>query len=163
MTKLQELFRMQQQLDAKIETEHNLIKSQLVQEKILALFVELGELANETRCFKFWSLKKAEPREKILEEYVDGLHFILSLGITFSYEIEAFPKDSNSEKSVVEQFNKIYQSISTFDQEKSEDNYKELFSEYIVLGNLLSFTEEEMYHSYKMKNAVNVIRQESGY
>ena len=53
----------------------------IVKRKMLALLVEIGELANETRCFKYWSNKPASEREVILEEYVDGLHFILSIGI----------------------------------------------------------------------------------
>src|SRR5690625_6269037 len=75
------LFSMQETLDKHIIDNHQLQQKDLMEEKYLALLVELGELANETRCFKFWSTKPASARKKILEEYVDGVHFILSLGI----------------------------------------------------------------------------------
>lgn len=49
------------------------------EKRLLALLVELHELANETKCFKFWSSKPVGNREKVLMEYVDVLHFILSI------------------------------------------------------------------------------------
>jgi len=54
---LQQLFTMQRQLDQHIEDKHELHKEDLIPRKLLALLVEIGELANETRCFKFWSVK----------------------------------------------------------------------------------------------------------
>lgn len=78
---LLQLFKLQKELDDRIAKEHDLQPKKLLKEKMLALLVEIGELANETRCFKYWSNKPASEREVILEEYVDGLHFILSIGI----------------------------------------------------------------------------------
>lgn len=49
-------------------------------DRILALQVEVSEFANASRCFKYWSKKKAEPKERLLDEYVDILHFWLSIG-----------------------------------------------------------------------------------
>ncbi|MGG4002815.1 dUTP diphosphatase, partial [Geobacillus stearothermophilus] len=74
-------YDMQRALDERIETEHGLMEEDLFARKQLAFLVELGELANETRCFKFWSIKPPAPAERVLEEYVDGLHFLLSLGL----------------------------------------------------------------------------------
>src|SRR6185437_10161779 len=74
------LFTMQRELDTFIQTNQD-VKRDVFKEKGLALVVELAELANETRCFKFWSTKGPSERAVILEEYVDSIHFILSLGI----------------------------------------------------------------------------------
>src|SRR5690625_5238764 len=46
---------MQAELDKKIVKEKGLEGQDLLDKKILALQVELGELANEWRGFKFWS------------------------------------------------------------------------------------------------------------
>ena len=75
------LFSLQRELDNRIVQEHELEGQNLFEKKLLALMVEVGELANETRCFKYWSKKAPSPKETILEEYVDGIHFILSLGL----------------------------------------------------------------------------------
>ncbi|CAM5579582.1 hypothetical protein LSPH24S_09404 [Lysinibacillus sphaericus] len=53
---LQQLFTMQKELDDFIAKTQN-IEHDVFKEKGLALMVELAELANETRCFKFWSTK----------------------------------------------------------------------------------------------------------
>ncbi len=47
-----ELFKMQRELDAFIEKTQK-IDRDVFKEKGLALMIELAELANETRCFKF--------------------------------------------------------------------------------------------------------------
>lgn len=50
---LSRLFQMQKVLDARIGKEHGLEGKDLLPKKILALQVELGELANKWRGFKF--------------------------------------------------------------------------------------------------------------
>lgn len=78
---LKNLFIMQEKLDQHIMEQHNLYGKPLFSEKLLALQVEIAELANETRCFKFWSNRGPSSKETILEEYVDCLHFILTIGL----------------------------------------------------------------------------------
>ncbi len=94
---LQKLFEMQKELDERIIQEHGLEGQDLLQNKILALLVKLGECASEWRGFEFWS-KNQEPRKEVfvpmehpfrgmyiknqlLEEYVDAVHFFLSIAI----------------------------------------------------------------------------------
>lgn len=57
-------------------------------DRILALFTEVGEFANATRCFKYWSSKSSESKERLLDEYVDMLHFFLSIGNTMGFTPE---------------------------------------------------------------------------
>lgn len=61
---LSKLFEMQKKLDEDIMKRKGLEGQDLLPKKILALQVELGELANEWRGFKFWS-KDQEPRREI--------------------------------------------------------------------------------------------------
>ena len=76
---LHDLFLAQSQLDETIAKNHNVTYKNTLIRRIMALTVEVGELANATRCFKFWSNKSSEPKEIVLDEYADGLHFLLSL------------------------------------------------------------------------------------
>ncbi|WP_339147122.1 MULTISPECIES: dUTP diphosphatase [unclassified Sutcliffiella] len=159
---LQKLYDMQRELDEKIESQHGLIKENLVEEKILALLVELGELANETRCFKFWSVKPPAERNVILEEYVDGVHFILSLGLTFGYG-EVSRGIAGQAESLTGQFNIVYHLVSIFRNDVSEENYNVLVDSYMQLGEMLGFSWEEVEEAYFAKNKVNHERQEQGY
>lgn len=161
---LQRLYDMQRELDAKIESQHGLRKEDLVDKKLLALLVELGELANETRCFKFWSVKPPAERTVILEEYVDGVHFILSLGLTFGYDGPETSRGLAEEAaSLTEQFNRVYQLVSTFKDDLTEENYYLLLDSYIQLGEMLGFEWAEVEQAYLEKNQVNHERQQQGY
>jgi dimeric dUTPase (all-alpha-NTP-PPase superfamily) len=154
---------MQKELDRHIQDHHKLQGENLVNKKILALLVELGELANETRCFKFWSLKPPAPTEKILEEYVDGLHFILSIGIEHGYEKETIHKVENAQVSLTEQFLKVFETVSSYKHSCAIQDYETLFQHYLFLGALLGFTPNDIEKAYILKNEVNYERQEQGY
>ncbi|MEG2909687.1 MAG: dUTP diphosphatase, partial [Erysipelotrichaceae bacterium] len=78
---VKDLYEMQDKLDQRIFDEHGITRIETMNRRMLALLIEIGELANETRCFKFWSNKGASSKDVILEEYADGIHFLLSLGI----------------------------------------------------------------------------------
>lgn len=156
------LFTMQKQLDTYIETNQEVSGRDLFEEKVLALFAEIGELANETRCFKFWSSKPKSEADIILAEYVDGLHFIMSLGLDYGYQYEpqSIKTDSSSE---TEHFNRVFASSTAFKQKPSAANYDNLFVRYLELGNKLGFNEEAIYQGYRKKNEINYERQDEGY
>lgn len=50
-------------------------------ENIMAAMVELGELANEDGSFKWWKKEHKKNIDKVLEEYVDVLHFMFQFAI----------------------------------------------------------------------------------
>lgn len=157
------LFQMQEELDTYIMDNHHLhTKKDMFEEKYLALLVELGELANETRCFKFWSTKSGNSPSVILEEYVDGVHFILSLGLEKGLTFHSDPLDELAE-SQVGQFNKVFEACVLFKQEPTQMNYNKLFTTFLKLGHSLGFNEEDIQKAYYQKNEVNYKRQNQGY
>jgi dimeric dUTPase (all-alpha-NTP-PPase superfamily) len=157
------LFNMQQELDSKIEAQHQLQNENLIERKVLALLVEVGELANETRCFKFWSLKPPASTSVILEEYVDGIHFILSLGLEINVDPLLDLKEVQADRTITEQFLKVYETIQAFKNNQSYATYKDMFEEYLLLGKLLGFTSKQVEEAYTSKNEVNHQRQQQGY
>src|SRR5690606_27930753 len=153
---LTEWFAMQHGLDQYIEREDGLENEDLVEKKILALLVELGELANETRCFKFWSRKPASNHPIILEEFVDGIHFILSIGLELGFEsrdISIVSHEANED--VVRLILKIYQQIDDMRKSRSFDDYAELMRQYFILGQTLGFSIDDVQNAYKEKNKIN--------
>ena len=157
-----QLFDMQAQLDQHIQRQHCLKGEDLIGRKILAFQVELGELANETRCFKFWSLKAPSAPAVILEEYVDGLHFLLSLGLTLGYrfeELEAAPGSLD----LCGLFQQVYRAATYFEGETSETNFLSPIQAFMALAAKLELTPEKIMAAYGAKNAVNFQRQEEGY
>lgn len=126
--------------------------------------VELGELLQEWKQFKYWKLNKGEiDREKMLEEWADCMHFALSLE---NYNI--CPNEG------------YYDYISKHAEEDIEkylyaenDIYivlKRCFTDFdyiveytIILGLKLGFTMEELEQAYWNKNKINWERIENNY
>ncbi len=164
MMDLRELFEMQKGLDEHIAEKHQLQTDNLISRKVLALLVELGELANETRCFKFWSVKGASPKEVILEEFVDGVHFILSIGLDCGFEGDVQVEDLVViEENVTNQFLSMYETVHRFSAERSLNAYRSMLENYFILGQLLGFASDEIKEAYISKNEVNYKRQKEGY
>lgn len=155
-------FSKQEQLDQYIIDNHELHKKDLFHDKMLALLVELGELANEKRSFKFWSEKEASPNSVILEEFVDNIHFLLSLGLEKKYRFSKIDVQS-SKKNLTQQFIDVFNKALFFYKEQSEAAYISLFETYLQLGEALGFSEADIFKAYDKKNEVNYERQNQGY
>lgn len=160
---LKELYELQAGLDAEIAKKHEGVNYKSTHEKrLLALTVELGELANETRCFKFWSLKGPSPKEVVMDEFADGLHFLLSLGIPlnankFEYEIK------KPECDAVEQFHRVYKASLNLKDNYNLKTYEDAMQKFLDLTALIGMDPEDIISSYKKKLEVNYQRQENKY
>lgn len=209
---LKKLFDLQRQLDERIEQEHPRQPGEdRLGKKVLALLVELGELANEWRGFKFWSndqeariqvkipcrncgghgegyfagYKWTGQKEKcivcngtgimgvknpLLEEFVDGLHFTLSIGLDILDDLEIY-SEPIAYDDIIEQFNRTFEAVSYFytvvtrEHETQElvDEYKSILSLMFGLGGKLGFTWQQIEEVYIQKNLENFKRQEEGY
>ncbi|GEM04112.1 hypothetical protein HMI01_11000 [Halolactibacillus miurensis] len=177
-----QLFDTQWKLDERIVEEKSLQGKDLLEEKYLALRVELGELANEWRGFKFWS-KNQEPNTKetiktyyalregrtknpLLEEYVDCLHFLLSIGNEYVFSVYTALKTSRVDHTVLHEFNQVFDDIESVKNCMGIHvigSYEMLFNDFLNLGRLLGFTETDIEQAYYDKNKTNHERQTNGY
>jgi dimeric dUTPase (all-alpha-NTP-PPase superfamily) len=186
---LSKLFEMQKALDERIVKEKGLEGQDLLPQKILALQVELGELANEWRGFKYWS-EDREPRTKVeigaydcsqggkwvvkgyknplLEEYVDCLHFILSIGLDHKVIDQGWDFELGDQRAtdIISGFTQLF--ATRWDWVDWEDEYWELdyfrgFELFVWLGEMLGFTWKQIEEAYMNKLAVNHQRQQTGY
>ena len=192
---LQKLFEMQAKLDADITAHHPVQEGEnRLEKKVLALLVELGECAQEWRGFKFWS-NDQEPRlieceecggdkikglyddeecfcdnakHPLLEEYVDCLHFILSIGNDLNFEYEEFLDrnftiDGGINRVFVGVSNSVSEILSNYKTDFGRYYLYDALRQFMKLGRLLGFTEEQIEQAYYDKNKVNFERQEQGY
>src|SRR5690625_3337436 len=181
----------QKKLDDRIVEEKGLQGVNLLDKKILALQVELGELANEHRGFKFWSdnqkprtrmikltevglskLRNAEitnlapyVTNPLLEEYVDCLHFILSIGneIDYQYDEELHNSTGFINENITCQFLDLFHVIAVFSEYESDNLFEDTLLYFLSLGEMLSFTWEQVEQAYYQKNEINHERQANGY
>lgn len=152
----------QAELDKLIHKNHNVDYQTTKRRRLLAFLVELGELANATKTFKFWSLKPSESRTRLLDEYADGLHFILSLALANDIQLPVFEQELE-EGDLSEKFISCYQSIAEFAKIEDQISFYQAFSDFIALGQALSFTKQEIFAAYENKLMVNYQRQKDNY
>ncbi len=160
---ISKIVELQQRLDRRIYNKFDLIESSTFSKRKLALIVELSELANEVRCFKFWSLKEPSSNNIILEEFVDCFHFIVSLGLTMHADFMKVDfKDNSCDSCLTTQFTNIISMCSNLTIENL-NLYYDLFNEINTLAFNLGFTSNEIYDAYISKNEVNHLRQDNDY
>ena len=159
---LTDLYKKQAELDLEIANNHNVTYASTRNKRTLALFVELGEFANTTRTFKYWSNKGPESKERVLDEFADGLHFILSLGIDQGYRIDSI-EIADDNDSLTDNLLKTYDLTSKFYEVQSLENYLRMFKSYLVALFKLGFTWDEARDAYYLKLKENHVRQETNY
>ncbi|MGI6714279.1 MAG: dUTP diphosphatase [Bacilli bacterium] len=160
--KLAPFFTAQAELDADIHQKHDTNYQKNHRMRLLSFLVELGELANATRCFKFWSLKGSESKEVVLDEYADALHFLLSLGLVnnhFLEQVEILPFSGD----LTEGFLQIYQACNRYEKELTFAAYQALFNAFFQIIPLLNAELSEVETAYFKKHEVNYQRQKNNY
>ena len=111
--------------------------------------VELGELLQEWKQFKFWKINKGEiDREKMLEEWADCMHFALSLFI---------------QEEIEEDISEYCSYLETYEIIERCFNLYFVLENTLALGLKLGYTLEELEQAYWRKNKINWERIEGGY
>ena len=109
----------------------------------MELLVELGEFANESRCFKYWSIKKPD-REKTLFEYADVMmmtfYFFYILDVSLD---EEFPKPIET-TDVLEMITYLFKKIAMFRDDFDKETIKDILVNTLKLGELMEFSDEEI-------------------
>lgn len=160
---LTNLFKQQEVLDKHIHVQHNVNYAKIHTELKLALIVELAETANEIRSFKFWSNKAPSAKPIILEEYVDGIHFITSLCIYYKvkplFDVKE-QKQFSDKKSITNEFIKLFAEACKIN---SAGQAKAWYVKYLSFGFKCGFSIDEIQKAYDAKNQINHQRQENNY
>lgn len=163
---LTELCAKQEVLDRNIFVENDIPWRSKIREKVRALKVEIGEAVNVWAGFKYW--KKTRPnwqdvdpekRDELLEEYVDGIHFFLSL--MNDLDMPTIHDFIEIRKDVFEQLDSLEFHLTRADEPLS---LMIAFAYYRGLAVLWGFDwEEDVVPMYYRKWDINVERQNKGY
>ena len=162
LCELTDLYKKQRELDEEIAKNHGVTYQSTRNKRTLALLVELGEFANATRTFKYWSNKGAESKERVLDEFADGLHFILSLGIDQGFEVDSIDVE-NDDSSLTDTLLRTYELTSKFYSFQTQSNYLSVFVSYLKCLFKIGCTWEEARNAYYLKLKENHVRQETNY
>ena len=159
---LSNLYQKQAELDQRIADNHNVSYKTTRPRRTLALLVEIGEFAYATRCFKYWSNKSSEPQDIVLDEYVDGLHFFLSLGVDIGVSRKTYNHTKHAD-SLTEQVIKVYELVAQFYKKQDEKSYIKAFQAFINITPLLKVRWSTIERAYFKKLGENYNRQDNNY
>lgn len=98
----------------------------------------------------------------MLDEYADGLHFFLSLGIDIKTTKEVY-EISKPDNNLTDQFHLVYRLIADFKDDASEVNYIKAFSSFLNILPLVGYTWKDLEEAYYKKLGTNYVRQETNY
>lgn len=156
----------QLELDKYILKKNNLTTQQTYEKRKIAFIVELCEFINEQRGFKYWSKKPASSINILLEEYIDGIHFLISIANTLNFDF----KDFNYKKlenfknlSISDLFLMVLDQFNSFCKNNTIDNFVEAFNLYLMIFEKLDCSEQFLIDIYSRKNEINFLRQDNNY
>lgn len=140
---LERLYEFQRKLDKELHDKLDIQEKSLLGQKLLALQVKVGELANETQCFKFWVSKKSPVKRRVLEKYIECLYLTLSLGTEKNFnETEFVVKKVECE--LTDHFLNIFIDMNDFMVSFSKDAYITLIEDLLSLSLIFDFTEDDI-------------------
>ena len=163
MKNYNEYYQRNKQLDKMYIEKYAKVDGKYYEKNCLELVVELCELANESKCFKYWSIKKPD-RDLLLEEYADCLSMLLCIFNYYNIE-EVSIVDMNLSNDIIESFNVIIRMCTLLmDKDNVNDRLlKEIFTNLMHIGKLFELSDREILDACYMKLGKNIERLNSDY
>ena len=115
----------------------------------LELLVEIGELTNETKCFKYWS-KKVPNIDLVKEEYADCLIMTLYFFGEHHLEIEKINVRKKN-LDLIDKLGKLYKLASKYYFDDNIETIKSIFFLLLDIGYTLGMTDDDICDAVKRK------------
>ncbi len=157
------LYERNKVLDSEFMNKYISVDKELHKKNCLELIVELGELANESRCFKYWSIKRVN-HEYLLEEYADCLLMVLYMFNYYNID-NIYTINGEYSDDILIVFNDLIRMCTKFMDNVSIDKEYliNVFNYLLHLGKLLDFTDDEIINACYNKIIKNEERLNSDY
>jgi len=143
MKQFEVIYEANKELDKLFANDYDFKDKDIFIKNILELLVELGELANETRCFKYWSKKGPSSKDVILDEYADCVLMALAFAADLNVSLDE-PFEKPVSRAINEQFIYLYQVCSILGNNYNKETIKNILTNLIYLGELLKFSEQDI-------------------
>lgn len=133
---------------------------EMVDKRVFAFKVELGEFSNEVGWFKYWKQSHVVHYDKVIEELADCIHFLLAIGLYRKYQ--PFIKELDWEFWMDKDSKNMYHDTMT-NPIASSGQWRVAFEQLIAIGVKLGFSIEHITLAYLLKNQKNIERQLNNY
>ena len=156
-------FQRNKQLDKMYEERYGNDITGMYEKNCLELIVEICEFANESKCFKYWTVKSPN-KEMLLEEYADCLSMLFC--IFNANDVEEINKlDIQLNDDIIVLFNEMIR-MCTLLIDKNNVNTElllNIFTYLLHIGKLLDISDRELLDACYMKIGKNIERLNSDY
>ena len=127
----------------------------------IELLIELGEFINESKCFKYWSIKKPDINN-LYEEAADVMQMILYFYNYYGIVRLTLPKLEMTD-NVIDEINYLYIDASRLLKNGNKKLCKKIFCRFMHIINLLNMNEVDLLNACYKKNTINYERLNSNY
>lgn len=142
---IQTLLKHEEELIKNIAIDNTLNDYTLFARKHLQLHIKMSDLANETKCYKYWVGEiDSVNLENVFQKYISCFHQILFLGLDSKFENLESITAQNTDSCLSDQFLNLYIDINDSIMSSSEDHFITLVEDYLTLGNSLGFSEKQI-------------------
>ena len=160
LIKWNELYENNKRLD-KIFIDKYKNDSKLFEKNCIELMVEISEFINETKVFKYWTIKVPN-KDKMLEEYADVITMILTFYREFNLKIKE-KYEEFKEKDLLILIKETYKLALEFMELHNEKDLEKLFAFILYIGKILEFNENEVLDAINNKHKIIEKRLNSDY
>ena len=139
------LLNQEKELIKNIAIDDTLNDFTLFARKHLQLHIKMSDLANETKCYKYWVGEiDSVNLENVFQKYISCFHQILFLGLDGDFEDLETVTAQSTDSCLSDQFLNLYIDINDSIMSSSEDHFATLVEDYLTLGSCLGFSEEQI-------------------
>ena len=163
MKEYREYYQRNKQLDKMYEEKYGNNDDKIYEKNCLELIVEICELANESKCFKYWTVKSAN-RELLLEEYADCLSMLLCLFNCHNMD-DINVLDIDISDDIILVFNELIRMCTMLMDKNNVDDdlLLKIFTYLLRIGKLLEISDSEILDACYMKLGKNIEKLNSDY
>ncbi len=131
------------------------------EKNVLEFLVELGEFTNETKCFKYWTVKKSD-KEKVLDEFADCITMILLFFHLQNLSIEPL-LPSTEERNPLKVIHYLYVEGTKLMDSQEETLLRNIFSNLLYVATLFGYSMEEILEAIYQKQKITKERLNTNY
>ena len=142
MISIEYLYKLEKEINSYFLRKYDYSKKPLFIQQVLELMCESMELANETKCFKYWRPNDVVDIEKMSKEYADCI--MITLGFCDIANVDISKVKLSEENDVVTQFIELGKDASKIKPRLNKNLLLEILGRLLKLSILLGFTEEDI-------------------
>lgn len=143
-----DIYQRNKKLDTHFEQKYLNKEPYYFEKNCLELTVEIGEFVNETKCFKYWTIKKPN-KDDMLEECADVIMMLL-----YCYnhlKVPTIDVRSRECMDILKDINHIFYLSTTLMNEAKKVTIDDIFSYVLGIANKLGLKEKELIVSCNKK------------